>query len=84
MALRSSPGWKTPEQGAATSIWAAVAPELDGVGGKYLEDCAIAEPWTKDGDPPFGYYLPHALDPGHAQRLWELSEELTATGADQK
>jgi NAD(P)-dependent dehydrogenase (short-subunit alcohol dehydrogenase family) len=71
------PGWKNPEQGAATSIWAATAPELDGVGGKYLEDCAVAQPWTKDGDPPSGNYLPYALDPGHAQRLWELSEKLT-------
>jgi len=70
------PGWKTPEQGAATSIWAAVAPELEGVGGKYLEDCAVAEPWTKDGDPPSGTYLPYALDPGHAQRLWDLSQQL--------
>jgi hypothetical protein len=34
--------WKSPEQGAATTIWAAVAPELRGVSGKYLEDCAIA------------------------------------------
>jgi NAD(P)-dependent dehydrogenase (short-subunit alcohol dehydrogenase family) len=72
------PGWKTPQQGAATSIWAAVAPELAGVGGKYLEDCAVAEPWTKDPDPPPGYYLPYALDPNHADRLWNLSEQLFA------
>jgi hypothetical protein len=52
------------------------------VGGKYLEDCAVAEPWTKDGDPRFGYYLPYALDPGHAQRLWELSEKLTQDHPD--
>lgn len=70
------PGWKTPEQGAATSVWAAVAPELEGVGGKYLEDCAVAEAWTKDGDPPFGTYLPYALDRDHADRLWNLSEQL--------
>ncbi len=72
------PGWKTPEQGAATSIWAAVAPELEGLGGKYLDNCATATPWTKDGDPPNGHYLPYALDPDHAERLWELSEELIA------
>jgi NAD(P)-dependent dehydrogenase (short-subunit alcohol dehydrogenase family) len=72
------PGWKTPQQGAATSIWAAVAPELAGVGGKYLEDCAVAELWTKDADPPPGYYLPYALDPNHADRLWNLSEQLFA------
>ncbi|MUN40968.1 SDR family NAD(P)-dependent oxidoreductase [Actinomadura litoris] len=70
-------GWKTPEQGAATSVWAAVAPELDGVGGRYLENCAIGTPWTGPGDPPTGHYLPYALDPGTADRLWALSERLT-------
>jgi NAD(P)-dependent dehydrogenase (short-subunit alcohol dehydrogenase family) len=69
-------GWKTAEQGAATSVWAAVAPELEGVGGRYLEDCAVAEPWTADGDPPFGHYLPRVLDPERADRLWDLSEKL--------
>jgi len=69
-------GWKTPEQGAATSVWAAVAPELDGVGGKYLDDCAIASPWARDDDPPNGHYLPRAMDPVRAERLWTLSERL--------
>jgi NAD(P)-dependent dehydrogenase (short-subunit alcohol dehydrogenase family) len=74
-----SAGWKTPAQGAATSIWAAVAPELDGTSGAYLEDCAVATPWTGDGAPPRGHHLPYALDPDSAERLWELSERLTAT-----
>jgi len=69
------PGWKTPGQGAATTIWAAVTPELDGVGGKYVEDCAIATPWTHDNDPPDGHYLPYALNPEHAERLWTLTED---------
>jgi len=42
-------GWITPEQGAATSVWAAVAPELSGVGGQYLDACAIGRPWPGDG-----------------------------------
>ncbi|OOF90571.1 hypothetical protein ASPCADRAFT_510744 [Aspergillus carbonarius ITEM 5010] len=33
--------WKSPEQGAATTVWAAVSTQLEGLGGKYLEDCAI-------------------------------------------
>lgn len=70
------PEWKTVEQGAATTIWAAVAPELEGVGGKYLDNCAIAEPWTGEGEVPFGFYAPYALDPDHADRLWALSEKL--------
>ncbi|WP_405160907.1 SDR family NAD(P)-dependent oxidoreductase [Nocardia sp. NBC_01499] len=75
------PGWRTPEQGAATSVFAAVAPEL--IGGNYLEDCAVATPWTEDGNPPPGHYLPYAVDPDRADRLWSLSERLLA-GAGRK
>lgn len=70
------PEWKTIEQGAATTVWAAVAPELEGIGGKYLDNCAIAEPWTGEGEVPFGCYAPYALDPDHAERLWAVSEKL--------
>jgi NAD(P)-dependent dehydrogenase (short-subunit alcohol dehydrogenase family) len=74
----ASQGWKSPEQGAATSIWAAIAPELDGIGGKYLEDCAIAEPWKGDADAlPRGQYLPYALDRDDAERLWRLTENIS-------
>lgn len=73
-----SDGWKTPEQGAATSVWAAVAPELGGVSGRYLADCAIAEPWTRDDPLPGGHYLPYALDRDNAERLWRLSRKLLA------
>jgi len=76
------PEWKTVEQGAATTVWAAVAPELQGVGGKYLDNCAIAEPWTGPGAVPYGSYAPYALDPDHAERLWVLSEKLTGVTAD--
>jgi NAD(P)-dependent dehydrogenase (short-subunit alcohol dehydrogenase family) len=75
---RPGPGWKTVEEGAATTVWAAVAPELAGVGGKYLDNCAIAEPWAGDGEVQAGYYAPRALDPDRAERLWALSEKLTA------
>jgi NAD(P)-dependent dehydrogenase (short-subunit alcohol dehydrogenase family) len=71
-------GWKTVEQGAATSVWAAVTPELDGRGGLYLDNCAVARPWTADDNVPNGHYLPYALDPEHAERLWSLSEELVS------
>lgn len=72
------PGWKAIPQGAATSVWAAVAPELDRRGGLYLDNCAVGQPWTVDDVPPNGYYLPYLLDPDHAARLWNLSEKLTA------
>jgi NAD(P)-dependent dehydrogenase (short-subunit alcohol dehydrogenase family) len=72
-------GFKTTEQGAATSVWAAVGDELDGVGGLYLEDCAQAVPWSKEA--PWVGVMPHALDPEAAERLWALSVETTGAGA---
>ena len=67
--------FKTPEQGAATSVWAAIGPELEGVGGLYLENCNQAVPWTEAV--PFEGVMPHALDPEAAKRLWAVSEETT-------
>jgi NAD(P)-dependent dehydrogenase (short-subunit alcohol dehydrogenase family) len=63
---------KTIPQGAATSVWAATAPELDGKGGLYLQDCDIAPPAT----PEVTGVKPYALDPAAAARLWEISERM--------
>ncbi|HZZ35001.1 MAG TPA: oxidoreductase [Caulobacteraceae bacterium] len=67
--------FKSTEQGAATSVWAAVGPELEGVGGLYLEDCHQAAAWSADN--PFAGVMPHALDPEAADRLWDLSVKTT-------
>jgi hypothetical protein len=67
---------KTIEQGAATSIWAAVAPELDNVSGHYLEDCTIAKP--RSDDRPISGVKSYALDPANAERLWSVSEQIAA------
>jgi NAD(P)-dependent dehydrogenase (short-subunit alcohol dehydrogenase family) len=64
------PQWKTPEQGAATSVLVAASPLLEGVGGRYFEDCDEAEPsrpGTRHG------VAAYALDPGAAERLWQVS-----------
>lgn len=37
------PSFKTPEQGAATQVWAATSSRLADMGGLYLEDCDVAE-----------------------------------------
>lgn len=71
--------FKTPAQGASTSVWAAVGPELDGAGGLYLENCAEAAPF--DTALPLQGVMPHALDPAAAERLWALSEQVTWTTA---
>ena len=67
--------FKSTQQGAATSVWAALGPELEGVGGLYLENCAQATPFNPDI--PFEGVMPHALDPAAADRLWALSIETT-------
>jgi NAD(P)-dependent dehydrogenase (short-subunit alcohol dehydrogenase family) len=74
------PEFRSCEQGAATTVWAAVSPELQCIGGRYLEDCAIAGEMAEV--PPEGLrwppgYKPHALDPECASRLWFLSKKLT-------
>ncbi|ASQ94335.1 SDR family NAD(P)-dependent oxidoreductase [Streptomyces sp. 11-1-2] len=71
--------FKTPEQGAATQVWAATSPRLNGMGGVYLEDCDIAEPAPADGS-RVGV-KEWATDPEQAARLWALSAELTGVDA---
>ncbi|MEE3327932.1 MAG: SDR family NAD(P)-dependent oxidoreductase [Myxococcota bacterium] len=65
--------FKPVEAGAATSVWAATAPELEGQGGLYCEDCGVAE--TKESDDSLKGFSPHAVDPESAQQLWVRSEE---------
>ena len=67
-------GFKTVPQGAATQSWAATAPELEGRGGVYCEDCHVAE---VNDDAPIDSVRSYAVDRGNADRLWELSERLT-------
>jgi NAD(P)-dependent dehydrogenase (short-subunit alcohol dehydrogenase family) len=54
-----------PDRGASTQVWAAVSPELEGVGSVYLDNCSISDDAAA-----------YALDEDHAARLWELSEAL--------
>jgi NAD(P)-dependent dehydrogenase (short-subunit alcohol dehydrogenase family) len=66
----TAPAWKTPEQGAATSVLVAASPLLDGVGGRYFEDCNEAElnqPGIRRG------VAAYALDPEAAALLWQVS-----------
>ncbi|MDA3646329.1 SDR family NAD(P)-dependent oxidoreductase [Saccharopolyspora indica] len=71
--------FKTPSQGAATGLWAATSPLLDGRGARYLEDCDIATISTPDQHMDEGGVREYAIDPDSAARLWDLS--LATTGA---
>ena len=69
---------KNVEQGASTSVFAALAPELDHHGGEYLEDCAISQGLNPDMKTLWGM-APHSMDMEAAERLWQLSEQMTAS-----
>lgn len=77
---------KNVEQGAATQVWCATSPTLDGFGGVYCENCDIAvldtahesSVRTFDRLTRHEGVLSYALDLAAAERLWELSEKLIA------
>ncbi|CAK7567334.1 MAG: hypothetical protein SEPTF4163_005297 [Sporothrix epigloea] len=75
---------KSPEQGAATSIFAAVARELEGRGGVYLENCAVAPPHDASAVNPdiAAGYAPWAFDPPNEEKLWTESLKLVGLPAD--
>ena len=66
---------KSVEQGAATSVLLATWPGLEGIGGRYFDDCNEAEVVSANRGPRG--VAPYALDPDNAERLWELSLRLT-------
>ena len=66
--------FKTVAQGAATQVWAATSPALEGKGGVYCEDCDISVIVQEAGSS--GVH-PYAIDPGQADELWARSESWT-------
>ena len=77
LASRMPPGaltLKDVSAGAATTVYAATSPELEGLGGIYLEDCHVATVTPGDGS---AGYAPYAMDEDEAARLWEWSENET-------
>ena len=69
--------FKTPEQGASTSVWAATSPRLNGMGGVYCEDCDIAQLATEDSQ-RWEHAREWICDDEKAERLWEMSERMLA------
>lgn len=74
---------KSVEQGAATIVWCATSPQLNGMGGVYCENCDIShmdfhnyENWKIEEATDFSCVMPFAVDEEAAERLWNLSERL--------
>ncbi|MBL8530216.1 MAG: SDR family NAD(P)-dependent oxidoreductase [Hyphomonadaceae bacterium] len=68
--------FKTPSQGAATSVWCAANAQMEGQGGVYCEDCDIAVAVAANSK-EFSGVRPWAIDRVLADRLWVLSERMT-------
>lgn len=75
-ARRNAFKFKSVEQGAATTVWAATSPQLADKGGVYCEDCDIAA-LTDEGIGTITGVMAHACDQKAAAQLWEISETLT-------
>ena len=73
---RAGTALKSVEQGAATSVLLATSPLLDGIGGRYFEDCNEATVVNRRDEFGIAGVAPYALNPGNAERLWELSMKL--------
>ena len=69
--------FKTPEQGASTSTWAATSTALEGRGGEYCEDCDIAQLAGPDSQ-RWEHARPWICDEEKADKLWAMSEDMLA------
>lgn len=67
---------KSPAQGCATTVWAAIGSEWAHKGGKYLENEQVSPPFVEGSHPGEAGYAPHAYDPEAEEKLWALSCEL--------
>ena len=60
---------KSPQQGAATTVYAALSQDWEGKGGKYLEDCAVS-PLSETGGATSPGHAPHAYNEEGEKKLW--------------
>jgi len=77
---RAKGAFKTPPQGAGTTLWCATNPALNDIGGVYCENCDVAD---MQGDDEMARYVgvaPWAVDTDEAARLWDETEKILADG----
>lgn len=77
MPERVKASFKTPEQGASTTVWAATSPKLDGKGGVYCEDCDIAKAATPESQ-RYEHAREWISDDARAEKLWAMSDTFLA------
>lgn len=70
--------FKTPSQGATTTLWAATSPQLENIGGVYCENCDVAAMQQEGPGARYSGVAPWAIDSEQAKRLWVISEEAIA------
>ncbi len=71
-------GFKTPTQGAGTTLWCATNPKLNDLGGVYCENCDVADMQTEGPMARFMGVAPYAVDTDEAARLWTETEKMLA------
>jgi NAD(P)-dependent dehydrogenase (short-subunit alcohol dehydrogenase family) len=74
------PTFKSTAQGAATEVWAATSPKLNGLGGLYCEDCDVTALASEYSEPFMGV-CEYAVDPAEALKLWKFTANLTGINA---
>jgi len=84
--LKKMPGvsehLKSRQQGAATTVWAAVGKCWEGKGGRYLEECQVGVPVQESKAIVKSGYEYWAFDHENEEKLWKLSNELVGLDAD--
>jgi NAD(P)-dependent dehydrogenase (short-subunit alcohol dehydrogenase family) len=70
--------WKSIPQGAATTVWAATVARAEDIGGRYCENCHLAEVTAAPLSDISEGVRPYALDSANAAALWAKSEEMVA------
>lgn len=73
---------KSTEQGASTTVWAAIGAEWKNKGGKYLEDVSVAKEWNPDSGMMGLGYRETAYQPEDEEKLWKVSCELVGVPED--
>ncbi|MFC4019226.1 SDR family NAD(P)-dependent oxidoreductase [Micromonospora sp. GCM10011542] len=73
------PNYKTPEQGASTTVLLAASPLLEGVTGRYFDEDNQEAEVVPGGPEPMAGVAEHAIDPIAAERLWAYAEGVLAS-----